>query len=162
MSQWVKALAATPDDLNLISGTHEREGEWASSKLSSDLHTHARPLGTLTQSHLINFKTTKGLRCFCVSAGDEARSLCVLSTTEPHPPAWNWFSFQHSGLFIFIFLFESFLLGCSSFSSQFPEKSLHTGKIDFFSVVSYKKNFPRRVRLPMFSGKDWFFSLYPW
>lgn len=51
MTQWVKSLAANPDNLNLMPGTHEAEGEneWspqscplASTCLSTQKHTEHR------------------------------------------------------------------------------------------------------------------------
>lgn len=41
MAQWVKAFAAIPDDLGLITGLHKVEQ--LSCKLSSDLHVTAVP-----------------------------------------------------------------------------------------------------------------------
>ena len=39
MTQWVKALEASPDDLSSIPGVDIAEENWHSFKLSSDLHT---------------------------------------------------------------------------------------------------------------------------
>jgi hypothetical protein len=42
MVLWVKALAAKPDDLSSIPGTHRVKGENQLPELSLNLHTHVR------------------------------------------------------------------------------------------------------------------------
>ena len=78
MSQWVKALAATPDDLNLISGTHMVE-KMDYCKLFLHRYTHAYPcIPMYTYIYLCTHKHT------CIPMHTHAYPYTHMQTVHTH------------------------------------------------------------------------------